>query len=71
MSDIWLGPRPRNRGCGIELPKELYRTRAPRAPGGMREALMFRFENDLARLLAIGVLTFGAVCITAMWVVFR
>ena len=66
MSDIWLGQRPRTKPYSLKLPKELYRTRVSRAPGGMRERLMFRFESDFARLLAISVLTLGAVSIVAI-----
>lgn len=71
VSDIWLGHRPRTKAHTLELPKELYRTRAPRARGTFRERLMFRFESDFVRLLAVSVLTFGAVSIVAMWCVFR
>lgn len=71
MSDIWLGARPRTKTYTLELPKELYRNRASKSARTLREKIMFRFESDFARLMAICVLTFGVVSVVAMVCVFK
>ncbi len=71
MSDMWLRQSPRTKTYRIELPKKLYRSPKGKCRAGSKDALMLRFESDFARLLAVAILTFGAVCVVALWCVFR